>query len=239
MICYYREDVLNMLEKAIENISTFYIEKCLNYRGKCKDTKEDYEDIATAFVLDKLKQFENINLVNRQQSYKMPDHEELIPDSEKIDELKKREIQREEEWLAKSMYDKIYENLGKIIDFQVPIKAVCDDTAGKIDLLAYAEKENVLYVLELKKSDSKETLLHCIMEIYTYYKQINGDKLLKDYSLSEDCTIVPAVLIYKETSAADKVSSSLSQKLIKALGVSVFMITEAEKGVLPTRIEKA
>lgn len=239
MICYYREDVLNMLEKAIENISTFYTEKCLNYRGKCKDTKEDYEDIATAFVLNKLKQFENINLVNRQQSYKMPDHEELIPDSEKIDELKKGEIQREEEWLAKSMYDKIYENLGKIIDFQVPIKAVCDDTAGKIDLLAYAEKENVLYVLELKKSDSKETLLRCIMEIYTYYKQINGDKLLKDYSLSEDCTIVPAVLIYKETPAADKVSSSLSQKLIKALGVSVFMITEAEKGVLPTRIEKA
>ena len=56
MICYYREDVLNMLEKAIENINTFYTEKCLNYRGKCKDYRcrnwcgfswDSYENIQT------------------------------------------------------------------------------------------------------------------------------------------------------------------------------------------------
>lgn len=119
---YLKADFLDLLKEAVGDIDSFYAQNFLNYRGITSDTKERYENIAAEFVLENLAAFEKIQAIHRQSSYKTEGHEQLIPDDNKINEIKKRAVRRQEEWLAKSMYGKSYEHLGKIIDFQVPIK---------------------------------------------------------------------------------------------------------------------
>lgn len=147
---YSKADFLNLLREAIGDIDSFYAQNFLNYRGIASDTKERYENIAAEFVLENLAAFENIRVINRLSSYKTDGHEQLIPDGNKINEITKGAVRRQEEWLAKSMYGKNYENLGKIIDFQVPIKNVRNNQAGKIDLISFSESNGVLYLLELR-----------------------------------------------------------------------------------------
>lgn len=224
---YSKAGFLELLRKAVGDVDSFYAQNFLNYRGIASDTKERYESIAAEFVLENLAAFENIRVINRQSSYKTDGHEQLIPDNDKISEIKKGVVRRQEEWLAKSMYGKSYENLGKVIDFQVPIKDVHGDKAGKIDLISFSESDSALYLLEFKKPDSKETLLRCILEAYTYYKQVNHAKLLSDFELPAHSNIIPAVLIYKQSFAATSLSNLPLQKLRNVLGISIFLINKA------------
>lgn len=241
-MAYSRKKFREKLRTAIGSVDSFYAEPLLNYRGKCSDTGERYEDVAAAFVLENLSALENIKTVERRLSYKTEGHERLVPDNGKLAEIDSGKVRRKEEWLAKSMYGKSYENLGKIIDFQVPIKSEAKGNKtgvgrkigtdkkkpGKIDLIAYSEKDSVLYLLEFKRPDSKENLLRCILEAYTYYRQVNYSKLLQDFELPSDSKILPAVLIYKQSEAASRVNSLLLQKLRKALGISIFLIDETK-----------
>lgn len=223
---YSKADFLDLLREAVDDIDSFYAQNFLNYRGIASDTKERYENIAAEFVLENLAAFENIRVINRLSSYKTDGHEQLIPDGNKINEITKGAVRRQEEWLAKSMYGKNYENLGKIIDFQVPIKNTRNNLAGKIDLISFSESNGILYLLEFKKPDSKETLLRCISEAYTYYKQVNCSKLLRDFELPVDSKIIPAVLIYKQSFAATGLGDLSLQKLRNTLGISIFLINE-------------
>ena len=223
---YSKVGFLELLRKAVGDVDSFYAQNFLNYRGVINDTKECYENITAEFVLENLAAFENIRVINRQSSYKTDGHEQLIPDNDKISEIKKGAVRRQEEWLAKSMYGKNYENLGRVIDFQVPIKDVRGNIAGKIDLISFSENDSALYLLEFKKPDSKETLLRCVLEAYTYYKQVNHAKLLSDFELPEHSNVIPAVLIYKQSFAATSLESPFLQQLRNALGVGVFLINE-------------
>ena len=227
---YLKADFLDLLKEAVGDIDSFYAQSFLNYRGITSDTKERYENIAAEFVLENLAAFEKIRVVYRQFSYKTDGHERLVPDDNKINEIKKGAVRRQEEWLAKSMYGKSYEHLGKIIDFQVPIKNVNDNQVdkqpGKIDLISFSESDGVLYLLEFKKPDSKETLLRCILEAYTYYKQVNCSKLLRDFEFPSDSKIIPAVLFYKQSFAAAGLGDLSLQKLKNTLGVNIFLINE-------------
>lgn len=56
-------------------------------------------------------------------------------------------------------------------------------TYGEIDLLSVNEDEKIVYLLELKKKESKapETMLRCVLESYTYYKIVDRDSLLKEF----------------------------------------------------------
>lgn len=223
---YSKAGFLELLRKAVGDVDSFYAQNFLNYRGVTNDTKERYENIAAEFVLENLAAFENIRVINRQSSYKTDGHEQLIPDDNKINEIKKGGVRRQEEWLAKSMYGKSYENLGNVIDFQVPIKDVHGDKAGKIDLISFSESDSALYLLEFKKPDSKETLLRCILEAYTYYKQVSLAKLLSDFELPAHSNIIPAALIYKQSFATESLESPFLQQLRNAFGISIFLINE-------------
>lgn len=103
---YSKADFLDLLREAVDDIDSFYAQNFLNYRGIASDTKERYENIAAEFVLENLAAFENIRVINRLSSYKTDGHEQLIPDGNKINEITKGAVRRQEEWLAKSMYGK-------------------------------------------------------------------------------------------------------------------------------------
>ena len=100
-------------------------------------------------------------MISRESSYKVKNHDGKIKDENS---------NHEEEKIAMELFDysqnkgATFDIIGKIIDYQTPLKNVQKDDVGKIDLLAYNEKEKTLKILELKKPDNKETMLRCVLE---------------------------------------------------------------------------
>jgi hypothetical protein len=154
------------------NISTFYKRGCINYRSKTSDTKEYYTEVISEWLLEHLDLLEQIKTITRCSSYWVEGHDGISdnPDSN-----------REEELIAMAMKRQgSLPLVGQVLDYQTPLKSVQKDTAGKIDLLTYDGK--TLRILELKEPDSKETMLRCVLEGYTYLKTVDKDKLISDFS---------------------------------------------------------
>lgn len=130
---------------------------------------------------------------------------------------------------------KVFNIIGKIIDYQTPLKNVRGDKAGKIDLLAYNEneEEKTLRILELKRPDSEETMLRCVLEAYTYLKVVDKAKLLKDFGLPEDTEIKACPFVFydgeqhKEMKEIKDSRKNL-EKLIEELGIKVIYLEEKD-----------
>lgn len=138
---------------------------------------------------------------------------------------------RAEEIFAIKLKGKKLEKLGLVIEYQVPLKEKSSDDAGKIDLITSTNKS--VYIVELKYIDNKETLLRAILEIWTYYKQLNKVNFLNSFKLlqqnkTED--IRKAVLLSVGCKAYNE-AKGLSERpelkqLIKELDVEIFLFEE-------------
>ena len=194
-IKFSKNEILEMIENAKFDIRSFYKQDFVNYVGKTKDSKEYYTEIIAEWLLSHVDLFNKIKLINREGSYRIESHDGKIIN---------QESNRAEEKIAMKLFDysqnkgEIFDKIGKIIDYQTPLKNVQTDDAGKIDLLAYNEDTDTLRILELKKSDSKETMLKCLLEVYTYLKIVNKVKLLKDFGLPKDTIVKASPLVFFE-----------------------------------------
>ena len=194
-IKYSKNEILEMIENAKFDIRSFYKQDFVNYAGKTKDSKEYYTEIIAEWLLSHVDLFNKIKLINREGSYRIESHDGKIIN---------QKSNRAEEKIAMKLFDysqnkgEIFDKIGKIIDYQIPLKNIQTDDAGKIDLLAYNEDTDTLRILELKKSDSKETMLKCLLEVYTYLKIVNKDKLLKDFGLPKNTIVKASPLVFFE-----------------------------------------
>ena len=194
-IKFSKNEILEMIENAKFDIRSFYKQDFVNYAGKTKDSKEYYTEIIAEWLLSHVDLFNKIKLINREGSYRIESHDGKIIN---------QESNRAEEKIAMKLFDysqnkgEIFDKIGKIIDYQIPLKNIQTDDAGKIDLLAYNEDTDTLRILELKKSDSKETMLKCLLEVYTYLKIVNTVKLLKDFGLPKDTIVKDSPLVFFE-----------------------------------------
>ena len=224
---YSKEEIIKKLEESKSEMGQFYSENFLNYISETSDKEGDYTEIIAGWLLDNIELFNEIKLITREKSYKVKTHDGII---------KNEESKREEEKIAMKLFDfsqnrgKVFDIIGKIIDYQTPLKNVRGDKAGKIDLLAYNENENpkTLRILELKRPDSKETMLRCVLEAYTYLKVVDKAKLLKDFGLTEDTKIKACPFVFYDGKQHEEIqqnSENLGQ-LIKELGVEVIYLKE-------------
>lgn len=178
---YTREQIRLRLDELVSNMSLFYKRGCINYRGKTSDTKEYYTEVISEWLLEHLDLLNQIKLITRRSSYWVDGHDG-IPDNP--------DSNREEELIAMAMKRQGELSLvGQVLDYQTPLKSVQKDKAGKIDLLTYDGE--TLRILELKEPDSKETMLRCVLEGYTYLKTVDKDKLISDFS-RDSGVVIPA-----------------------------------------------
>ena len=228
MSTYSKDEIIKKLEVAKSEMWKFYSQDFVNYRGKTSDKERDYyTEIIAEWLLDNIELFNDIKMISRENSYKVDSHDGKI---------KNEKSEREEEIIAMKLFDlsenqeKVFDIIGKIIDYQTPLKNVQTDKAGKIDLLAYNEKENpkTLRILELKKLDSKETMLRCVLEAYTYLKIVDKVKLLKDFGLPENTKIkaCPFVFYGKKQYKEMQQDRKHLKDLIKKLGIEIIYLRE-------------
>ena len=222
---YSKEEIIKKLEASKSEMGQFYSEDFLNYISETSDKEGDYTEIIAGWLLDNIELFNEIKLITREKSYKVKTHDGII---------KNEESKREEEKIAMKLFDfsqnrgKVFDIIGKIIDYQTPLKNVRGDKVGKIDLLAYNENEKTLRILELKRPDSKETMLRCVLEAYTYLKVVDKDKLLKDFGLPENTVIKACPFVFYDGKQHKEMQQNREKlgQLIKELGVEVIYLKE-------------
>lgn len=226
---YTREQILEQCRNAFQNKNTFYKKEFINYRGKTIDTKEYYTEIVAEFLCDNITEYINrIDCITRKGSYKTDGHNgKYDPNSN-----------REEEKIAMQIFQQSRDHgalslLGKIEDYQTPLKSNANDEVGKIDLLSCDGK--IMRILELKKPDSKETMLRCVLEGYTYLKTVNSDKLITDFGYNpEEILLKASPLVFYGGEQHKEMSQSRSQlqKLMKLLDSKPYYIKENPKYVV-------
>ena len=228
MSTYSKNEIIKKLEVAKSEMWKFYSQDFVNYRGKTSDKESYYTEVIAKWLIDDIELFNDIKMISRENNYKVDSHDGKI---------KNEKSGREEEIIGMKLFDfsqnqgKVFDIIGKIIDYQTPLKDVQTDKAGKIDLLAYNENEKTLRILELKKPDSKETMLRCVLEAYTYLKVVDKAKLLKDFGLPENTKIkaCPFVFYEKEQYREMQQDKENLKDLIKKLEIEVIYLKE-EKG---------
>ena len=222
---YSKEEIIKKLEESKSKMGQFYNENFLKYIGETSDEEGYYTEIIAGWLLDNIELFNNIKMISRKSNYKVKTHDGII---------KNEGSKREEEKIAMKLFElsqnqgKVFDIIGKIIDYQTPLKDIQTDKAGKIDLLAYNEEEKILRILELKRPDSKETMLRCVLEAYTYLKVVDKAKLLKDFGLPENTKIkaCPFVFYGKKQYKEMQQDRKHLKDLIKELGIEVIYLKE-------------
>ena len=218
----------NEILEEIQDMVNFYKRKVVNYRGKTSDSKDYYTEVVAEWILKNIYLFDYIKPITREKSYKVDSHDGKNKDNDS---------NREEEKIAMKLFDlsqnqgKVFDVIEKIIDYQTPLKNVQKDDVGKIDLLAYNKDTKTLRILELKKPDSDETMLRCVLEAYTYLKIVDRDKLLKDFELSEDTILKTCPFVFVDGAQYKEIQEDRKylKELMKKLDVEPIYLKE-EKG---------
>ena len=222
---YSKEEIIKKLEESKSKMGQFYNENFLKYIGETSDEEGYYTEIIAGWLLDNIELFNNIKMISRKSNYKVKTHDGII---------KNEGSKREEEKIAMKLFElsqnqgKVFDIIGKIIDYQTPLKDIQTDKAGKIDLLAYNEEEKILRILELKRPDSKEIMLRCVLEAYTYLKVVDKDKLLKDFELPENTKIKACAFVFyggEQHQEMQKNKENLGE-LIKKLDIEIIYLKE-------------
>ena len=217
-IKHNKEKIINYLKEDVckEQITSLYDKKYVKYLGQVINSNQFYYDIIAEYLLDHVDLFEsNIHKISR--------HSVGKTYNEKRGQLKDDyKIYKDEVLYAKSLYQKEFDLLGKIIHYQTPIYNSKKKKIGAVDLLSF--KENMLSLIELKMFHNDETLLRAILEIATYYMCISVTELLKDFNLPLDTKIQKVVLIFKDSRQHQQyLKSDFVRQLAKKLDVEILI----------------
>jgi hypothetical protein len=217
-------------------------------------TSTNAEDQAKV-ILENWEKFKSIQHLSNRSSYYVEGHKQYHEPPEE---------HKGENWIAKTMvncskncsyneqcefidYEGIHSQLGKLIDYEVPLKTpktdvdsktseLCDKgkQLGDIDILGLKEDKTAM-LLELKNFTNKEHPLRAFLEVYTYWKSLGGDhaeSFLKGHSSLNDATkLDKAVILYKESRCYKKLNDAEGKvkECIKNMGVKCFVVDRKDE----------
>ena len=183
-----------------------YQKECVNYLGQLESGTKYNEYIAR---LVKTSKFNIVKYEKTRKNFKFCHNSfDIDPNSEKG--LCRRFCYKKEFFDENVNY-----MLGMPIEYEINI---VENTKINIDMASFNERENCMYIIEVKGKKEKddkfystsETLLRCILEIETYYQSIlpKKDVLLKDIlndKYNQNTELRKAILIPSDSFAADQI----------------------------------
>ena len=217
---YKKDEIINKLEN-LKDISTLYKEDFINYRGDTTDTKEKYTEVIAEWLLNNIDLLYKIKKITRLSSYKVDTHDgkHNNQNSNRLEEIMAIEI----------FNQKSLNILGKVLDYQTPLKNERDDKAGKIDIVSYNKDIKTVYLLELKNEDNEETMLSCVLKIFTHLRILDTDKFLFDFGLPKDTKIKASPLVFFNGSQYKEMvdgNNKFLKQLMDKLYIEPFYITK-------------
>ena len=117
---------------------------------------------------------------------------------------------------------KFCDSIGQVVDYEVPLDEKRDAARGKVDLISI--KDDVVYLLEVKKCDSDELPIRAFFEIYTFWKTLQDDpekeaegfqKFLKKYVKGKQSEnpivkkVIPGLLLCQQGGCRDGILNRL------------------------------
>lgn len=223
---YTEDSLIKRLRSSSSEMQTFYKEPFINYKGKT-DTNICYSEVISDWLLKNMEllSHQHIPMITREKSYKTEGHDGTTDNASS---------QRAEERIALDVKKGgVLDPLGLVIDYQTPLKnKLRDSKAGKIDLLTYDEEGRTLRILELKKPQSDETLLRCVLEGYTYYLTADIEKLLSDFGRADCASVKVCPLFFEDSNQFKEYEELLDGKrprlyqLMKQLNIELVLICE-------------
>lgn len=186
------EELMDKCEEANKSPATFYRKDFIKSdesvetpnKKSCR-TELISEYIVANFRLDK------ISVVEREK-YKYPTHKGESDGNEVVEKV-----------LAKELFSKCkngysFNCIGTIKDYETPLEKENKSHGAAIDLLSVNHDDKKVYILELKREGSPESLLRCILEAYTYLRMVHKENLFKkdNFNIPSDYNLVAAPLIF-------------------------------------------
>ena len=231
---YSREEIEERIRVLLHNnIDQLYNDDCIKYNSfTTKDAdghQEPTSEVISKILLDNIGQLERIKMIKRELPYFTKTHANRpIPTSNRGEERIAIIIHHKSQ--DGTLSHELTSKIGNVLDYQVPLNKNKSDHAGKIDLLSIRGKD--VLVLELKRPDSPESMLRCVLEAYTYSKTVDKDKLLSDFQLPEDSQVIPCPLVFyghvQYNQYMDHLHYPNLRKLMEKLGVRPIFISEEE-----------
>lgn len=172
MADYTRAGRIVQIEE-VDDIHFLYSKRFLLNRGRTTDTKEYFSEITAEWIIDHIEKFQQIERIHRKNSYFTKEHKGK---SERPDATTEKQI------AIKMFNQRELPGIGIIIDYETPLNDTRPNKAGEIDLLAFDTDKKILRILELKHPNSHDTMIHCVLEAYTYLKQVDKEKLIRDFN---------------------------------------------------------
>lgn len=224
---YTEADIIKYANEASRQMNTFYQSAFVNYKGT-SSSNVLYSEIVAEWVLANIEQLSNdhIPMITRRRSYRTEGHDGTTVNamSNRVEERIALEIKQQG----------VLTPIGTIIDYQTPLKNTQEDEAGKIDLLAHDSISKTLRLLELKKPDSNETLLRCVLEGYTYYRTANIAKLIQDFNVPNTDKVLVCPLFFESSNQYKEYQEMLEgkrpflQQLMKQLEIELVLINATD-----------
>jgi hypothetical protein len=196
-----------------------YIYKCpaVNWQGDTDDKsgKERMFEVFAQWILDNFNDFTqgitkyhresgNSRSIDKNRPYYTASHTQSADADIPADKcVREKRIARKLFEYCQSHDNAVNWDIGNVVDFEIPLAAKEGDPVGKVDLVSI--RGDVLFLLELKKPESKETMLRCILEAYTYYLSIGSpNKFLQSFkdpkTGNSPTSIVIAPLVFANNS---------------------------------------
>jgi len=218
--------VKKSLEKAMTDVDTLYTAPCINWTGKISGGSRYYSEVISELLIrNYLVRLNEIEMIGRN-NYCVASHSDLF--------LKKSSGRDEENYAKYLKLLGSLGDLGDIIDYQVPLKNCQKDKAGKIDLVTLKDKN--IHLIELKYFGNGETLLRTVLEIWTYYRQLNKNKFMKSYEILKRLkvdnikrTILLGIGCNAFNEANELKNRPYLRRLIDKLEVEIFMLNKVTK----------
>jgi hypothetical protein len=147
----------------------------------------------------------------RTQKFKIETHQGYCQMNTSIDQFTEKRF-------CRALYNEYNTNphhlLGKVIDYEVPLtepnqKKVTGKKINQGDIDLITQKNNELLFIEAKKSNSTESLLKAILEIFVYVIRLKKYNLLnqfkKEYGIIRNKKIVPGILTFKDSTSGKQI----------------------------------
>lgn len=101
-----------------------------------------------------------------------------------------------------------------VIDYEVPTFCLNGGRASgrKIDAVGRNNSGTRLYIYEVKKNKSTETLLRCLLEAFSYSLFVNRIRFKESFGVRQDAIIVLSPLIFKDSMPYEDLDAVLKDK---------------------------